>query len=127
MNSFEQLQINYANERLHALFVDAIFRAEQEEYLVEVGPLSCVMLVSGRVLASQRLITRIRGLSLACWRVQAGCCGRSRTAASKRLRIECKRQSRMVPLCRRCRLGAPARAAAADAVRRPCGQASSRL
>ena len=34
-NGFEQLLINYANERLQQLFIDTCFKAEQEEYLSE--------------------------------------------------------------------------------------------
>lgn len=34
-NGFEQLLINYANERLQQLFIDTSFKAEQEEYLSE--------------------------------------------------------------------------------------------
>ena len=36
-NSFEQLNINYANERLHSIFTNAIFET-QKEYLAEEIP-----------------------------------------------------------------------------------------
>ena len=34
-NGFEQLLINYANEKLQQMFIETCFKAEQEEYLSE--------------------------------------------------------------------------------------------
>ena len=57
LNSLEQLLINFANERLHQVFVQTIFRAEQEDYEKEGIDWSsvdfednadCVQLIDGR-------------------------------------------------------------------------------
>ena len=38
MNSFEQLCINYCNERLQQLFIELTLKAEQDEYAAEGVP-----------------------------------------------------------------------------------------
>eukprot|EP00736_Rhodelphis_marinus_P000589 Rmarinus@m.11800 len=45
INSFEQLCINYTNEKLHSLFTDTVFKQEQDEYAAEGVPWSLVEFV----------------------------------------------------------------------------------
>jgi hypothetical protein len=35
-NGFEQLMINYCNEKLHQMFIQSTLKSEQEEYMKEV-------------------------------------------------------------------------------------------
>lgn len=91
-NGFEQLFINYANERLQLLFNDSLFKRELEEYTAEGVPVPRLQLpdntVSRRAQASRRIVgccslhARTRAVSTSLTGALTECSGSSTKSAS---------------------------------------------